>query len=394
MLASLLIIIALGIIFKRTTEKIGLPHIIGLILLGWIIGPYALDLLIVEINNLSAEIRVLALIIILVRAGIGLNIETLKRVGKTASFLSFIPCVLEGATVTLLAMLLFDLEFAIAGVLGFVLAAVSPAIIVPSMLKLKKEGWGMDKGVPVLVLAAASVDDVVAITLLTSFLSMAAQGGGFEFINLALIPYEIIAGVLIGVVFAFVLIWLLEKFSVKGNDYIGFIFAASIAIYLLGQFLDVAGLLGVMSFGFLLQSKTTQENNDKIKKSFASLWYVGEIFLFILIGAQVDIGIIADASVLGLIIIVSGVVARGVGVMISTIGSGLNFKERLFISLAFVPKATVQAAVGGMALSMGLDFGEEILAIAVLAIVVTAPLGAWLINFFAPKFLIKQKSLD
>ncbi|WP_353893351.1 cation:proton antiporter [Proteinivorax hydrogeniformans] len=394
MLLSLIIIITLGIISKRITKRIGLPHIIGLIFLGWVIGPFSMDLIVEEINALSEEIRMLALIIILVRAGIGLNISTLKKVGKTATLLSFIPCIFEGLTVTVLAMLLFDLDFAIAGVLGFVLAAVSPAVIVPSMLKLKERGWGMDKGVPVLVLAAASVDDVVAITLLTSFLSMAAQGGSFQLVNLGRIPYEIVVALILGAIVALALNWVLKKIDIKGNDYIGFVFTAAIAIYLLGQVMNIAGLLGIMSFAFVLKEKAGQSDNQKIKDSFASLWYVGEIFLFILIGAQVDISVIADASILGLLLIFGGVLARGLGVMLATIYSDLNIKERLFIVLAFVPKATVQAAVGGMALSMGLAFGEEILAIAVLSIIVTAPLGAWLINTFAPKLLIQQKNTD
>ncbi len=388
MLSSLVLMLLGGIISIRVFQWIKLPGLLGLIIIGILIGPYTTAILDESMLLISEDIRMLALIVILLRAGLGLDLEILHKVGLTAIKMSAIPCFMEGFAVTFTAYYFLGLPFLEAGMLGFIIAAVSPAVIVPSMLELRDQGRGMNKGVPIIVLAGASVDDVFAITLFSVFLGMGIDSGEASFLQAGLIPFKIIGSILLGYVAGM----LLAKFY----DYVGdrisemeglmILTGVAIAVKMFGEFINVAGLLSVMTIGFFLLYK--KENiacllEGKLNK----VWAVAQIFLFILIGSAVNIQIAWDAGLMGILLILVGLSFRSIGVIISTLGSGLNYKERLFCVISYLPKATVQAAIGGMPLAAGVPSGEIILAIAVLSIMVTAPLGAIGIKVSAPLLL-------
>ena len=388
MLTSLVVMLLFGIIAIRVFQWIKLPGLLGLIILGIIIGPSITGFLDENLLLISGDIRLLALIVILLRAGLGLDLEILRKIGFTAIKMSAIPCLLEGFAVTFTAQYLLGLPFLEAGMLGFIIAAVSPAVIVPSMLELRDQGRGMDKGVPIVVLAGASVDDVFAITLFSVFLGMGTGSGEASLLQVGLIPFEIIGSILLGYVAGVVLAKFYDYMGDRINEMEGLmiLIGVAIAVKLLGGYINVAGLLSVMTIGFVLLYK--KENiacflEGKLNK----VWVVAQIFLFILIGSAVNIQVCWDAGLMGLLLIVVGLTFRSIGVMISTLGSSLNFKERLFCVISYLPKATVQAAIGGMPLAAGVPSGEIILAIAVLSILVTAPIGAIGIKVSAPFLL-------
>ncbi len=388
MLSSLVLMLLGGIISIRVFQWIKLPGLLGLIILGIVIGPYTTAILDESMLLISEDIRMLALIVILLRAGLGLDLEILRKVGFTAIKMSAIPCLMEGFAVTFTAYYLLGLPFLEAGMLGFIIAAVSPAVIVPSMLELRDQGRGMNKGVPVIVLAGASVDDVFAITLFSVFLGMGIGSGEASFLQAGLIPFKIIGSILLGYVAGM----LLAKFY----DYVGdrisemeglmILTGVAIAVKMFGEFINVAGLLSVMTIGFFLLYKK-ESIACLLEGKLNKLWAVAQIFLFILIGSAVNIQIAWDAGLMGVLLIIVGLSFRSMGVIISTLGSSLNYKERLFCVISYLPKATVQAAIGGMPLAAGVPSGEIILAIAVLSIMVTAPLGAIGIKVSAPLLL-------
>ena len=392
MIQSIAIILILGTLGSMTLTRIGLPGLLGMMIVGVLIGPYGFNLLDASIMDSAVDIRMMALVVILLRAGLGLNKEVLKSVGTVAIKMSAIPCLLEGFTVTAVAYCLLALPLAQAGMLGFIIAAVSPAVIVPSMLHLKEKGWGMDKGIPVIVLAGASVDDVFAITLFTAFLGMGLQTGGSMILQVGLIPLQIIAGIVLGLVASYVLykLFRIKKLQLLSEQRMTFVVVAAFATLLIGERYHIAGLLGIMTIGFVLLEKAP-EIASKLAGQLGKVWFFAQIFLFVLIGAQVDIYVAWQAGLAGLIIIAFGLLARTVGVFISLHGSALNHKEKLFCAIAYLPKATVQAAIGGIPLAMGIPSGAVILAIAVLAVMVTAPLGAVGIHTFAPRLLHKQR---
>ena len=388
MLLSLSIMILLGILASRLFQKLNLPGLLGLILLGILLGPYTTGILEDSLLSISADIRLIALIIILLRAGLGLNLEILRRVGFTALKMSAIPCLLEGFAVTFAAYYLLGLPFLQAGMLGFIIAAVSPAVIVPSMLELRDKGLGMGSGVPIIVLAGASVDDVFAITLFSVFLGMGTGSGEASLLQVGMIPVEIMGSILLGYIVGLGLAKFYEYFSQRINETeeLMVLTGAAIAVKLLGDFLNLAGLLSVMTIGFVLLAK--RENTAYLLEGMLSkVWLVAQIFLFILIGSAVNIQVAWEAGLMGLLIIAVGLSFRSLGVFISTAGSRLNSKERLFCILSYIPKATVQAAIGGIPLAAGVPSGEVILAVAVLSILITAPLGAAAIKLSAPILL-------
>ena len=393
MALSIAIIIFFGMIGNYIFTKLKLPGLLGMLIVGVIIGPYCLNWIDQSVRDISTDLRKIALIIILLRAGFGLNRSELKMVGRTAFKMSFIPGLFEGLTVAVVSIWLLDLDFIRGGMLGFILAAVSPAVVVPYMLKFIEEKLGTKKGIPVLILSAASIDDVFAITFFTSFMGFYLNKNfniGLQLLN---IPVSIILGVILGLIIGIGLVWLFKKFHIRDSRKVILILALAIFMISLesavADYIMIASLLGVMALGFIITEKKP-ELGVRLSSKFGKVWLFSELFLFVLVGAEVNITVALNAGLIGLGVIALGLVARSIGVLISTINSGLNRKERLFVVASYLPKATVQAAIGAIPLSMGVENGELILAVAVLSIIITAPLGALLLSTLAPKLLVKE----
>lgn len=391
MTTSIAIILIFGLAANAIFKRIGLPGLLGMLLLGIVLGPYALNWLDGDLLRISGDLRKIALIIILLRAGLGISKSQLAKVGNTAIKMSCIPGIFEGLTIAVVSIWLFNFTFIEGGILGFTLAAVSPAVIVPLMLKYQNMGLGTNKGIPTLILASASIDDVFAITIFTTFLGL--YGGskinvGLELLN---IPISILLGIILGIVFGLLLVKLFKNFHIRDTRKVMIILGIAILITVienaLKNKLEIAGLLGVMAIGFIILEKRPVVAN-RLSLKFDKLWVFAELILFVLVGSQVNIQVAIQAGMKGLLIIFIGLIARSIGVILSTMGTKLNSKERLFCLIAYLPKATVQAAIGAIPLGLGIPSGEIILAIAVLSILVTAPLGSIAINTSAEKLLI------
>lgn len=390
MAISLALIVTLGMIANYVFEKIKLPGLLGMLLLGIAIGPYGLNLMQSEIMAVSADLRKIALIVILLRAGLGLKKETLQKVGKNAIRMSFIPCLLEGFTVMFFAHLLFGISFAEAGILGFMLAAVSPAVIVPSMLTLIESGKGSEKGIPTMILAGASVDDVFAITLFSSMISMYFSQTVSIGNQLLQIPISITLGILLGIVVGLFFVQLFKRMRIRDTKKALLLLGAAIFMTALEDSLantiEIASLLGVMTLGFILLEKYPKVSK-RLSVKLNKIWVFAEIILFVLVGAQVNISVASQSLGFGILLIFFGLIARSIGVLLSISGSGYTTGEKLFSVVAYWPKATVQAAIGSVPLAMGVAHGEVFLAIAVLSIIITAPLGAIGIRIIGEKVL-------
>ncbi|OJF97097.1 sodium:proton antiporter [Alkalibacterium sp. 20] len=389
MLTGLGLLLLLGYIGGKMASKVKLPPLIGMLFVGVLIGPYMLNWLDSDLLLVSQDIRTFALIIILLRAGLGIKKEQIKEVGMIALKISSIPCLIEGFTVTGLAYYLLDFSFAEAGMLGFIIAAVSPAVVVPSMLDLKEKRLGEEKQVPTLLLAGTSIDDVFAITLFTFFLGLGTEAMESSLLlDIARIPLSIIGGVVIGGMLALFAVYIFKLIHKKYIEKLVLLLGATILFVEWGDALGIASLLGVMIIGFLLLEKIPAQSKE-FSFALGGLWVFLQILLFALVGAEVNIAVALDSGFIGLGIIFIGLLARSIGVWIATMNSELNTKERLFCMIAYTPKATVQAAIGAVPLALGFEQGATILAIAVLSIIVTAPLGALAIYASAPK-LLKQ----
>jgi NhaP-type Na+/H+ or K+/H+ antiporter len=395
MATSLGIIILLGLISNYIFEKIKLPGLMGMLILGVILGPYGLNLLQPEIMNVSSDFRKIALIIILLRAGFGISREDLNRVGKTAIKMSVIPGLFEGMLIAFLSTKLLGFTFIQGGILGFIIAAVSPAVVVPQMINFIDKKIGTNKGIPTLILAGASMDDVVAITIFSTFLGIYSGSHVNIGIEILTIPISIVLGIICGIIIGFIMVRIFNKYHIRDTKKVLLIIGASIMITafeeLLKNKIEIAGLLGVMTIGFIVLEKTPNVGR-RLAKKFNKIWVFAEILLFVLVGAEVNILVALDAGLISVIIILIGLLARGIGVLISVVGTELNWKERIFCVIAYTPKATVQAAIGSIPLSLGVVDGEVILAIAVLSILITAPLGAIAIHYSAPKLLEIEKN--
>lgn len=387
---NLLIVLTLigGWIFSRFFKKIGLPNVLGMIIWGMFIGFFAKGNTPESLNELSPFLKSMALIVILLRAGLGISPKTLARVGKTALLMSFLPCIFEGAALMVLLHHFMGFSWVVAGSCSFILAAVSPAVVVPSMLNFQESGLGQDKEVPTIVLAGASLDDVFAITLFSIFLGL-STGQDVQISRALLnIPISILGGILPGIVVGFGLAWYFRKYHerVRATEKILLLLGLAILLVDIGDNIHTAALLGVMTSGFILLERVEHVAHElaaKLKK----IWIFAEIVLFVLIGLSVDLQVAWNAGLTGLLIISGGLVFRSLGVWLATLGSGLNRKERLFCVIAYIPKATVQAAMGSVPLAAGVPEGELILALAVLAILFTAPLGLLGIRNLGPKLL-------
>lgn len=391
MLLSIALILLVGMSMGWLCRKMKLPGLLGMLATGIVLGPYVLDLLDPSILGISAELRKIALIIILTRAGLGLDLSGLKKIGRPAVLMCFVPASFELFGMLLLAPKLMGLSILEAAVMGAVLAAVSPAVVVPRMVKLMDEGYGVKEGIPQLILAGASVDDVYVIVLFSTFTGM-MQGTGVSAIRFINIPVSILLGIAIGLGIGVLLAYFFQKIHMRDTSKVLIILSISFLLVVLEDYLATpitfSALIAVMFIGIGLQKKREVVAN-RLSAKYGKLWVAAEVFLFVLVGATVNIGYIGKVGIKALIVIAGALVFRMFGVLVCLLGTGIKGKERLFTMLAYTPKATVQAAIGGIPLSLGFACGESVLAVSVLAIVLTAPLGAFAIDLTYKKFLKK-----
>ena len=393
MLLSVGLILLVGMSLGRLCQKLKLPSLLGMLLTGVLLGPYVLDLLDPSILNISAELRKIALIIILTRAGLGLDISGLKKIGRPAVLMCFVPASFELIGMMLIAPRLMGMTTLEAAIMGSVLAAVSPAVVVPRMVKLMDEGYGTAKGIPQLILAGASVDDVYVIVLFSTFTGM-AQGGKASVLSFVNIPVSIILGIAIGLALGFALAFFFGKVHLRDTSKVLIILSISFLLAAAEDHLATAitfsSLIAIMFLGVGLQKKR-EEIAKRLSAKFGKLWVAAEVFLFVLVGATVNIGYLGNVGVKALLVIIGALVFRMLGVFVCLLGTKLSSKEKLFAMMAYTPKATVQAAIGGIPLAMDLACGETVLTVAVLAIVLTAPLGAFAIDLSYKKMLEKEE---
>lgn len=394
MLLSIALILMVGMTFGWICKKIKLPSLLGMLATGILLGPYVLDLIDASILSISSEIRKIALIIILTRAGLSLDLSGLKKIGRPAVMMCFVPASFELIGMLLLAPKLLGLSMLEAAILGAVLAAVSPAVVVPRMVKLMEEGYGTKKGIPQLILAGASVDDVYVIVLFTTFISM-IQGNGVSVIRFVNIPISIAFGTLIGFISGWMLSNYFEKVHIRDTIKILIILSWSFILVAVEDALHTpitfSALIAIMFIGIALQ-KYREEVSARLSEKYSKLWVAAEVFLFVLVGATVNINYLGHVGMKALIVIAGALVLRMFGVFVCLLGTNLHAKERLFSMMAYTPKATVQAAIGGIPLSLGLGCGDIVLTVAVLAIVLTAPLGAFAIDLSYKKMLERERN--
>ena len=391
MLTSIALILLFGLLLGWIFSKLKLPSLLGMIILGIILGPHALDLIDESILMISGDLRQIALVIILTRAGLSLDLSDLKKVGRPAVLMCFIPACAEILGTVLLAPVLLKVSFLEAGIIGSVIAAVSPAVIVPRMIKMIDEGYGTNKSIPQLILAGASVDDVFVIVIFTALTTLASTGtisaGSF-----AQIPISIALGILLGFAVGAVLVLFLQRYHMRDSVKIMIILSISFLLLEVQNRLEgtipVSGLLAIMSMGIIIKQKY-DVLASRLAIKYNKLWLAAEIFLFVLVGAVVDLKYVVSAGVASILLIVGALLFRMLGVAFSLIKTDLLKKERLFCMLAYTPKATVQAAIGAIPLSMGLDCGNTVLTVAVLAILITAPFGAVCVDNLYKRLLMK-----
>lgn len=376
---SIAVITLLGLIADYLFKKMKLPGLIGMLLVGVVIGPYVLNILSPEMMTVSGDFRRIALIVILLRAGFELRRDTLHKVGRAALIMSALPAIFEIFGVAIVAMNFLDLSLIDAAILGSILAAVSPAVVVPLMIDFMDRGRGAKKGIPTLILGASSVDDVFVIVLFTVFLGMYGGAEANIWMKLAEIPVSIITGIIIGLIPGYILYRLFEKFDWRPPKRTLIVLGVAILLTwvekMTEHILPIAGLLGVMAIGFIILEKS-EAIAHLISQKLKKLWIFAELLLFVLVGAQVNIHVAIDAGLAGTVVIFAGLVFRSAGAYFSLYGTDFNWKEKVFCVVAYIPKATVQAAIGAVPLAAGVASGEVILAVAVLSILLTAPLGA------------------
>lgn len=393
MLTSLGLVLLLGMALGALAKRLGLPSLVGMLIAGMILGPYALDLLSDSLLNISADLRQLALIIILTRAGLSLDVAALKKVGRPAVLMCFVPACFEIAGMVVLVPRLLGVSTLDAAIMGAVVGAVSPAVIVPRMIRLSEEGWGVDRGIPQLILAGASVDDVFVIVMFTAFTGLASGGQGLTVGTVAGVPLSILTGVAAGLLLG----WLLAQWFrlVHMRDSVKVVILLSLAFLLVaaedaleGVF-PFSGLLAVMAAGVGIQ-RWRGVVAQRLSLKFSKLWVAAEVALFVLVGAAVDLRYALSAGVMAVLAVLGALCFRALGVLVCVSGAHFSGKEKLFCVLGYLPKATVQAAIGGVPLAMGLGCGQIVLTVAVIAILVTAPLGALAIDRSYPKLLTQR----
>ncbi len=398
MLASLAFIFLAGLAMAALCQYMKLPRIIGMLATGILLGPSVLNLLDPSILSFSADLRKIALIIILLKAGLSLNLSDLKKVGRPAVLLSFLPASCEILAFVLAAPAILPVNRMEAAVMGAVMGAVSPAVVVPKMVQLMESRYGTEKSIPQMILAGASCDDIFVIVVFTAFVSM-AQGGSARISDFVSIPISIVLGVALGAFAG----WLLGNFfetafahrhyvrnSMKVIVVLGVSFLLVASEAWLEKFVSVSGLLAVVSMACVLKLRSTVFVSRRLSEKFGKLWLAAEVILFVLVGAAVDIRYTMEAGWAALVMILISLSLRSLGVMLCVAGTKLNWKERIFCVIAYLPKATVQAAIGSVPLSLGLPCGNLVLSVAVLAIVITAPLGAIGMDLTYRSFLVKE----
>ena len=399
MLTSLSFIFLVGLAMGAICQKLKLPRIIGMLATGIVLGPYVLDLLDPSILSISADLRKMALIIILLKAGLSLNLDDLKKVGRPAIMMSFVPASFEIIGYLLFAPSILGITRVEAAVMGSVLAAVSPAVVVPRMVQLMETKYGTEKAIPQMIMAGASCDDIFVIVLFTTFLSM-AQGGSADIKAFANIPISIILGIILGAIVGYLLYLFFEtayakkhyvRNSMKVIIVLGFSFLLiAIEGWLEGK-IAVSGLLAVVSMACVLKMKCTAFVSKRLSEKFGKLWLAAEVILFVLVGAAVDIRYTLEAGIAAVAMIFVALIFRSFGVLLCTVKTGLSAKERAFCVIAYLPKATVQAAIGSVPFAAGLPCGKIVLSVAVMAIIITAPLGAFGMDLTYKKILTREK---
>ena len=393
MLLSIALILLVGMSMGWICRKIKLPGLLGMLITGIVLGPYVLNVLDIKLLGISADLRKIALIIILTRAGLGLDLTSLKKIGRPAVLMCFVPATFELAGMLLLAPRLMGMSLLEAAVMGAVLAAVSPAVVAPRMVKLMEEGYGVKEGIPQLILAGASVDDVYVIVLFSTFSGM-MQGEGASVIRFVNIPVSIILGMIIGLTIGILLAFYFQKVHIRDTAKVliilGISFLLAAAEDSLTTPVTFSALIAIMFIGVGLQRKR-EAVAKRLAVKYGKLWVAAEVFLFVLVGATVNIGYLGRVGMRALLMIAGALLFRMAGVWVCLLGTGLKTGEKAFTMLAYTPKATVQAAIGGIPLALGFACGDTVLTVAVLAIVLTAPLGAFAIDLSYQKLLTKSK---
>lgn len=400
MLTSLALIFLVGLCMAAICQKLKLPRIIGMLVTGMVLGPYVLDFLDSSILSISAELRKMALIIILLKAGLSLNLNDLKKVGRPAVLLAFVPASFEIVGYVLFAPIFLEISRVDAAVMGAVLAAVSPAVVVPRMVQLMEEKYGTKQSIPQMIMAGASCDDIFVIVLFTTFLGM-AQGAKVSLLRFVNVPVSIFLGILLGAVIGYVLYRFFET-AYKHQNYVRnstkviLVLGVSFLLTAVEGWLDgkvaVSGLLAVVSMACVLKAKCIPAVSKRLSEKFGKLWIAAEVILFVLVGAAVDLRYTAAAGGFAVLVIFLSLIFRMAGVLVCVLGTGLSWKERLFCAISYLPKATVQAAIGSVPLAVGLGCGKMILSVAVLAILITAPLGALGMDLTYKKLLAREEN--
>ncbi|MDY4196932.1 MAG: cation:proton antiporter [Peptoniphilaceae bacterium] len=399
MLTSLAFIFLVGLSMAAICQKLKLPRIIGMLITGIVLGPYVLNLLDPSILSISSELRQMALIIILLKAGLSLDLSDLKKVGRPAIMMSCVPASFEMLAFFLFAPYLLGVSRIEAAVMGAVLGAVSPAVVVPRMVQLMDSRYGTQKSIPQLIMAGASCDDIFVIVLFTTFVSM-AQGGQVHIMDFVNIPVSIVLGIALGALIGFLLSMFFEtayahKHCVRNSMKVIIVLGVSFMLMAIEAwaegFVSISGLLAVVSMACVLKLKSITFVSKRLSEKFGKLWIAAEVILFVLVGAAVDIRYTMGAGLAAIVMIFLALAFRGIGVSICLIKTNLNWKERLFCVIAYLPKATVQAAIGSVPLAMGLSCGQIVLSVAVLAILITAPLGAIGMDLTYKKLLVQEK---
>lgn len=399
MLTSLAFIFLAGLAMAAVCQSLKLPRIIGMLITGILLGPYVLNLLDPSILSISSDLRQMALIIILLKAGLSLNLTDLKKVGRPAVLMSCVPATFELLAFFLFAPRILGITRLEAAVMGAVLGAVSPAVVIPRMVQIIDMKYGTSKSIPQLIMAGASCDDIYVVVLFSTFVSM-AQGGNPQLMDFINIPLSILLGIFLGAAAG----WLLSLFfetayarrhcvrnSMKVVIVLGLSFFLMAVETWTENIVAVSGLLAVVAMACTLKIKCPDFVSKRLSEKFGKLWIAAEVILFVLVGAAVDIRYTAGAGLPAVSMILIALCFRGMGVLLCLLGTQLNWKERLFCVIAYLPKATVQAAIGSVPLSMGLPCGQIVLSVAVLGILITAPLGALGIDLSFPRFLVRQE---
>ncbi|MEG1847214.1 MAG: cation:proton antiporter [Lachnospiraceae bacterium] len=398
MLTSLALVFLVGLAMASICSRLKLPRIIGMLLTGIVLGPYVLDLLDSSILNISAQLRQIALVIILIKAGLSLDISDLKKVGRPAILMSFIPALFEIAAFILLAPAILSVTVIEGAIMGAVLGAVSPAVVVPKMVHLMEHRYGTKKSIPQLILAGASLDDVFVIVLFGAFVGI-AQGGSAKVMDFVNIPISILLGIAVGAITGWLLALFFEtnyahKHGIRNSIKVIIILGCAFLMLAIEDWLNgiiaISGLLAVMSMACVLQMRSVTLVSTRLSEKFGKLWLAAEVILFVLVGAAVDIRYTMGAGLGAVFMILIALVFRSVGVMLCLIGTQLNYKERLFCVISYLPKATVQAAIGSVPLALGLPCGKIVLSVAVLSIIITAPLGAFGMDISYKRLLSRE----